>query len=311
VTQLKEWYPQVGIASLCQLFGKTRHAWYDAQWRGDDQVLKEEIILQLVMEIRTSLPRIGTRKLLHLLTPRLAEHKLEVGRDYLFELLATHKLLVRSRKRKAVTTDSRHWMHKYSNLAETLTVVRAEQLWVSDITYIRLTNGFAYLSLITDAYSGKIMGYHLSKSLAAEGCLAALQRALAARMYPAQSLIHHSDRGAQYCCKEYVELLVGNNVAISMTRNGDPYENALAERVNGIVKGEFNLYSSAVGFEQTCLLVQTAIQAYNELRPHASCDYLTPQQAHQHSGVLAKRWKSYPKQQQPQSTEQLIHTPKP
>src|SRR3982750_1614116 len=111
---------------------KTR-LWYDAQWRGDDQLLKEEIILQIVMEIRTSLPRIGTRKLLHLLTPRLAEHKLEVGRDYLFELLATHKLLVKGRKKKLVTTDSRHWMRKYSNLTTALTIVRPEQLWVSDI----------------------------------------------------------------------------------------------------------------------------------------------------------------------------------
>src|SRR4051794_28755165 len=170
------------------------------------------------MEIRTSLPRIGTRKLLHLLTPRLAEHKLEVGRDYLFELLDTHKLLVRSRKRKAVTTDSRHWMHKYSNLTGALSVVRPEQLWVSDITYIRLTNGFAYLSLITDAYSRKIMGYHLSRSLSADGCIAALQRALAVRSYPAQSLIHHSDRGAQYCSKQYVELLGDNRIAISMTQ---------------------------------------------------------------------------------------------
>jgi putative transposase len=311
VTKLKELYPQVGIATLCQLFGKTRHAWYDAQWRGDDQLLKEEIILQIVMEIRTALPRIGTRKLLHLLTPRLAEHHLEVGRDYLFELLATHKLLVRSRRRKVVTTDSKHWMRKYSNLTGALTMVRPEQLWVSDITYIRLTNGFAYLSLITDAYSRKIMGYHLSKTLAAEGCIAALKMALAARSYPAQSLIHHSDRGAQYCCKDYVELLTENKIAISMTQNGDPYENALAERVNGIIKGEFNLYSSAVGFEQTCQLVQTAIQAYNDLRPHASCNYLTPQQAHLHSGVLTRRWKNYPKQEPVKSTEQILHTPKP
>jgi transposase InsO family protein len=265
----------------------------------------------MVMEIRTSLPRIGTRKLLHLLTPRLKEHHLQVGRDYLFDLLDTHKLLVRSRKRKAVTTDSRHWMHKYSNLTTELSVVRPEQLWVSDITYIRLTNGFAYLSLITDAYSRKIMGYHLSKTLAAEGCIAALNRALAARSYPAHSLIHHSDRGAQYCSKDYVDLLIEHKLAISMTQNGDPYENALAERVNGIIKEEFNLYSSAVGFEQTAVLVDQSIQAYNELRPHASCDYLTPQQAHQHSGALTKRWNSYPKQSKPKSNEQITHTPKP
>jgi putative transposase len=108
-----------------------------------------------------------------------------------------------------------------------------------------------------------------------------------------------------------VDLLVGSTIAISMTQNGDPYENALAERVNGIIKGEFNLYSSALGFEQTSQLVQASIHAYNELRPHASCNYLTPAQAHQHSGVLTRRWKSYPKQERSKNTEQSLHTPKP
>ena len=138
-----------------------------------------------------------------------------------------------------------------------------------------------------------------------------MKRALAARSYPAQSLFHHSDRVAQYCLNDYVVLLKGSDIVINITKNGSPYENALAERVNGILKGEFNLYSSAVGFDQTCHLVQTSIQAYNELRPHASCDYLTPQQAHQHSGVLTKRWKSYQQQKHSKSTGQLIDTPKP
>jgi transposase InsO family protein len=240
---MKQYYPQTGIAALCKLFGKTRHAWYDNRSRQQDEFLKEEIIIQLVMEIRKQLPAAGTRKLLHLLEPQLAAHGLQAGRDYLFNLLAAHKLLIRRRKRKVITTDSRHWMHKYSNLIKDIPVTRPEQVWVSDITYIRLLNGFIYLSLITDAYSKKVVGFHVHKTLEAEGCITALQMALTNRLYKPLSLIHHSDRGSQYCCKPYVDLLRHNNIAISMTLNGDPYENAIAERVNGILKQ--NLISTA------------------------------------------------------------------
>lgn len=282
-----------GIERLCKLFGKTRHAWYDHLWRKEDGILKEEIVLQLVQEIRQQLPKIGTRKLQYLVNQKLLEHGLEAGRDYLFDLLSRQKLLIRNRRRTVVTTDSRHWMRKYSNLTLSLQPEYPEQLWVSDITYIRLANGFLYLSLITDAYSRKIVGYSLRKDLRSEGCLQALQMALMSRSCPGRQLIHHSDRGSQYCCREYVDLLTDNNIAISMTNNGDPYENALAERINGIIKSEFNLYSSQMGFEETSIAVAENIKAYNQLRPHASCDYLTPHQAHQQSGTLKKRWKNY------------------
>ena len=189
-----------------------------------------------------------------------------------------------------VTTQSHHWMRKYNNLVRDLVVERAEQLWVSDITYIRMANGFVYLSLITDAYSRKIVGFNLRKDLSGEGCLNALEMALAARTKAGSKLIHHSDRGTQYCSKPYVERLTENNIAISMTENGDPYENALAERVNGILKTEFNLYSCQRGFEETCCLVEQSICAYNHHRPHGSCDYLTPTSAHESSGPLKKRW---------------------
>lgn len=224
---------------------------------------------------------------------KLAEHRLVAGRDHLFDLLARYKLLVRMRRGKAITTDSRHWMRKYENLIMELVLDRPEQLWVSDITYIRITHGFVYLSLITDAYSKKIIGYALRKDLSAAGCMEALEMALECRVTPWLSLIHHSDRGSQYCCKEYVDLLAQNKIAISMTNNGDPYENAIAERVNGIIKNEFNLYGGNGGFEETRLLVSKSIAAYNELRPHSSCDYLTPNQAHQKSGKMEKKWKNY------------------
>jgi putative transposase len=237
------------------------------------------------------MPCIGTRKLHYMLGPRLQEHGIQIGRDYLFELLTQHKLLIRSRRRRAITTDSKHWMRKYNNLITGLTVDWPEQLWVSDITYIRMVNEFAYLSLITDAYSRKIVGFSLRKDLSSEGCINALQMALASRNYDHHQLIHHSDRGSQYCCKEYVNLLTENKVAISMTENGDPYENALAERVNGIIKNEFNLYNRPSNLENSIRLVSNSINIYNTVRPHASCGYLTPEQAHQTNGKLKKRWK--------------------
>ena len=289
---MKQDFPKIGIAVLCRLFGKTRHAYYDSLWRKESSLVKEDVILQEVINIRKDLPRLGTRKLHYVIQNKLISHQISFGRDYLFDLLSEHKLLIRQRKRKAITTDSRHWMRKYSNLVKGLVITRPEQVWVSDITYIRLTNQWGYLSLITDAYSRKIMGYSFRQDLAAEGCINALKMALNNRLYN-ESIIHHSDRGSQYCSHNYVDLLLKNNIGISMTENGDPYENALAERVNGIIKTEFNLYSSSLGFDQTGYQVSKSIKSYNELRPHASCDYLTPNQAHLKSEKLNKRWKNY------------------
>lgn len=289
---MKQDFPKLGIAVLCRLFGKTRHAYYDCLWRKESSLVKEDIILQEVIAIRKDLPRLGTRKLHYVIQNKLISHQIAFGRDYLFDLLSEHRLLIRQRKRKAITTDSRHWMRKYSNLVKGLVMTRPEQVWVSDITYIRLINQWGYLSLITDAYSRKIMGYNFRQDLAAEGCIDALKMALGNRLYNGP-IIHHSDRGSQYCSYNYVDLLLKNNMAISMTENGDPYENALAERVNGIIKIEFNLYSSSLGFDQTAYKISKSIKSYNGVRPHASCDYLTPNQAHLQSGKLTKRWKNY------------------
>lgn len=302
---MKADYPDLSIKKLCGLFGKTRHAYYDKQWREQQDIFSDEIILQTVQKMRRQLPRVGTRKLQELIAPELAAHQIEVGRDYLFDLLAQHKLLIRQRKRKAYTTDSRHWMRKYANLTSQLVVDRPEQLWVSDMTYIRIQNQWGYLSLITDAWSRKIMGFCLRSDMLAEGCVAALQMALDNRVYKEQPLIHHSDRGSQYCCKQYVNMLSSVGIAISMTENGDPYENALAERVNGIIKGEFNLYSSQLNFEQTYQRVLQSITAYNAIRPHGSCDNLTPNQAHQTLTPMKKRWKTYPRLETPPSAGPL------
>ena len=292
---MRQDHPTVALATLCKLFGKTRHSWYDKGWHCKQVLLTDELVLYYVNQIRQQLPKLGTRKLYHLLQTRLAPHHVRVGRDHLFDLLRAHHMLVRQRKRKAHTTDSHHWMHKYANLAGQMTIERPDQLWVSDITYIRLNNEFGYLSMITDAYSRKIVGFDFRLDLSAEGCLQALRMALLQRKSNHLDLTHHSDRGAQYCCKDYVDLLKDNTINISMTENGSPYENALAERVNGIIKNEFDLHCRMTGFDQMKEIINQTITAYNSERPHSSCDYLTPLQAHDQTGRLKKRWKNYKK----------------
>lgn len=287
-------YPKLGIRYLCSLFGKTRNAYYDYLVRRDQSILYNDIVMHYVNEIRSNLPRLGTRKLQHLLTPKLETHGIKIGRDALFNILSDNKLLIRQRKRKAITTDSRHWMKKYNNLIVGLEITRPEQVWVSDITYIRMIHNWAYLSLITDAFSKKIMGFCLRMDLLTEGCIEALNMALSNRMYN-ESLIHHSDRGSQYCSQSYIKILMKNDIAVSMTQKGDPYENAIAERVNGIIKTEFDLNSSQLSFEQTLLKVKNAIENYNEMRPHLSCNFLTPNQAHLEALPMLRRWKNYSK----------------
>ena len=239
------------------------------------------------------MPRIGTRKLHYMLTDTLQQHGISIGRDKLFDLLAEYGLLIRRRKRrKAVTTDSNHPFYKFPNLVRELQVLRPNHLWVSDITYISLRDRFCYLSLVTDAYSRKIIGYCLYPTLKKEGPLKAIAMALQTVTGKLQQpLIHHSDRGLQYCCTDYTTLLEHKGITISMTEKGDPYENAIAERVNGILKAEFDLYRIFDNYQQAMDAVQQAILIYNQQRPHASCNYLTPQQAHQQNGSLTAKWK--------------------
>lgn len=289
---MKQDYPTLGIALLCGLFGKTRHAYYDALWRKDRKIIKKDIVLQEVINIRKQLPKVGTRKLHHMLTECLQSHQINIGRDALFNLLSDHGMLIRQRKRKAITTNSNHWMKKYGNLIKDITITGPEQVWVSDITYIRMISQWGYLSLITDAWSRKIMGYSFRTDLTAKGCVDALLMALDNKIYD-KPVIHHSDRGSQYCSKQYVDILIDNHAAISMTEKSDPYENAIAERINGIIKSEFELHSSFAGFEKTYEKIKESISKYNKIRPHLSCDYLTPDQAHLKTNQLKKKWKNY------------------
>jgi len=289
-------YPHCSVRYFCSLFGKSRQAWYEQVNRRGEQHLSDTIVLKLVKEIRENLPRAGVPKLHFMLKEKLFAHGIKMGRDALYQLLGEHGYLIRYRRRKPYTTDSNHPYRKYPNLIRQLMLTHPGQLWVSDITYIRLTQGFCYLSIITDAYSRKIVGYKLHPTLHSDGAIDALL--MAAKQSKRQgTLIHHSDRGTQYCCSDYVELLNHYGIQISMTEKGDPYENAIAERVNGILKGEFLLDKKFSSFSQAQEAVHSAVEKYNQIRPHSSCDYLTPVQAHEQNGFLRKRWKSKAEQE--------------
>ncbi|CAN0389195.1 unnamed protein product [Phaeothamnion confervicola] len=282
----------IGIKTLCGLFGKTRHAYYDREWSLKAQTVEYAIILKLVEEQRRLLPRAGTPKVLNLIQGSLSQHEIKIGVKKLHHLLAEYGLTVRRKRRRTVTTFSKHWLKKYSNLIKDVKVQAPEEIWVADITYVALRNGFSHLPLITDAYSRKIVGYCLHPTLEHCGPLRALKDAIDQRQYPEKQIIHHSDRGIQYCCGDYIKCLREANFMISMPEKGDPYENAIAERVNGILKDEFDLDRVFEDHQQALIAVNRIITLYNNHRPHASCDFLTPEKAHQLSIVLRKRWKT-------------------
>lgn len=287
---LLQLYPSFSIGFLCKLFGKSRQAYYEQFKEKNDRELEEVIVLKIVAEIRSELPRIGTRKVHFMLQERLAVHDISIGRDRLYELMGEHGYLLRYRKRKPYTTNSNHPYYKYPNLIKDLVLFKPNQLWVSDITYIQLSGKFAYLSIITDAYSRKIVGYCLYPTLHSEGVIQAFLMASKNVKRELYNLIHHSDRGVQYCSANYVEQLNAHRIKISMTENGDPYENAIAERVNGILKTEFELGKPFKDFNEAMHTIDEAIRKYNELRPHLSCNYLTPAVAHQREGALSQSW---------------------
>lgn len=242
------------------------------------------------MRIRCKMPRIGTRKLYFLIQDDLKELGIKIGRDVLFNFLRAEHLLIKPKRSYVKTTDSKHWMKKYPNLVKQIELTGPEQLWVSDITYIKTDNGHEYLSLITDAYSKKIMGYELLNNLSTAGPLQALELAIKNRIYTNQ-LIHHSDRGLQYCSAEYIGKLKENNIKISMTENGDPYENAIAERINGILKYEFLIIDGFKNHFQAMAVISQSIDIYNQSRPHLSCQMLTPNKAHLQQKIQLKKWK--------------------
>jgi putative transposase len=287
---LVQLYSHFSVSYYCRLFGKSRQAFYGQKNQDNDKGFEDALVLKLVAEIRQDLPRCGADKLHYMLQASFTEHGIKLGRDGLYRLLGNYGLLIRHRNRKPYTTNSNHHYRKYPNLIRDMQLTRAGELWVSDITYIRKASGFSYLSIITDAYSHKIVGYKLHPSLHSKGPEDALVVACgdAKKRY---NLIHHSDRGIQYCCSEYVRLIEHHGIGLSMTEKGDPYENAIAERVNGILKHEHGLKQTFATEAQAIQAVDMAVKKYNERRIHDSVGRLTPVMAHEQKGILKKHWK--------------------
>lgn len=281
----------MGIGRLCKLFGKTRHAFYDKNWYLTKRHSDEEIIIELLYQIRREINVLSTRAIYHMIKSTLRDHGITIGRDELHEIRRQYGLLHRRTRKYCRTTDSNHRFRKHPNRLIGLAIDRIDQVWVSDITYIKVQDAFSFLSLVTDAHSRKIMGYCLFPTLQAEGPLTALRMAVSNLSGPPQNLIHHSDRGIQYCCDEYIEELQLYCIESSMTNNGDPYENAIAERLNGILKKHFNLRRTFASYEEAKKAVDRAVRGYNEIRPHQSISMLTPSAAHSFDGVLQRTWR--------------------
>lgn len=235
-------------------------------------------VKNLVMYWRQFMPRIGGKKLYTLIKPKLVELNIKLGRDCFFDVLREHNLLVKPKKNYTKTTDSNHWMRKHPNLLKAYQPKAAEDVFVSDITYVKSNEGVHYLSLVTDAYSRRIMGYELSNEMKATDVVKALDMTINQRLYQ-HNAIHHSDRGLQYCSQVYQDTLNKNNIKPSMTDGYDCYQNALAERVNGILKQEFLLYECR-NIDELKRLVEESIFIYNEMRPHLSLGMKTPNQVH-------------------------------
>lgn len=265
------------------MFGISRQGYYQRQQRIDERLKELSQVKAAVIKERIHLPRLGTRKLYYLLNKQIRSKGIKIGRDALFDFLRSEHLLVKPKRSYHKTTNSKHWLHKHPNLLKERKPVRPNEIWVSDITYIDTAEQTAYLSLITDAYSRKIVGYHLHDSLHTDGCAAALEMALKNEKF--NELIHHSDRGLQYCSTQYQQILNKNNIIPSMTDGYDCYQNALAERINGILKEEFLIVKpNHIG--QARIIIAQAVKLYNERRPHLALNYLTPQKVHQQK-VLA------------------------
>jgi transposase InsO family protein len=271
--------------------GYSPQAYHKKQKRNVVQMSKEHLILQQIDNIRKYQPRCGGRKLFIMLQPFFNEHQIAIGRDNFFDLLKRNKLLVRRTKRSVHTTNSKHHFHRYPNMVKDFTPLKAHELWVADITYIPLKNRFAYLFLITDAYSRKIVGFHVSDDMKVSSATIALKKALAQKP-PETIVIHHSDRGIQYCSTAYVQLLQQHNAHISMTQNGDPYENAIAERVNGILKTEL-ISKYYDNIDIASIHIARCITIYNYKRRHSSINWQIPHDVHQQQGPQIRRWKNY------------------
>ena len=269
---------KVSLMRGCRLFGISRQSIYQARQRSQ---AKEQLLAPVESEVRKwrrRLPRVGTRKLYYMITPVLENEGIKLGRDGLFAYLKHKGLLIKPAKSYTKTTFSHHRFKKHPNLYKGISLVRPNQVYVSDITYVESAQGVHYLSLVSDAFSRKIVGYQLSRDMKASSVVKALKKTVVNR-FDKSELIHHSDRGSQYCSDIYQQALKKYKMVPSTTDGYDCYQNALAERVNGILKQEFLIYKCNT-FNQLKVLIKESVDAYNEIRPHLSLGMKTPNQVH-------------------------------
>lgn len=285
------------LTDMCRLLGYSRSWYYKSSTRKAVMEMEAQWIVNRVKEIREDHPRIGTRKLYSMLADFRSSAQIKMGRDAFFSLLGERKLLIKKKRRSMRTTNSVHGFRKYPDLRKELTVDRKNQLWVSDITYWKPGSKFLYINFITDAYSHKIVGYHLAKTMKVVENLRSLKMALkdlATEDCKQTNLIHHSDRGFQYCAYQYVKKLRNQGIKISMTESSDPRDNAVAERINGIIKNEYLYKIRTDDFNAARKAVDEAVKLYNEHRPHLSIGMLTPSELHDNEQLRFKKlWKTY------------------
>lgn len=283
----------MSINMACKLLGRARSTFFEVRnnrtIKAKNELLIEQYILEKVMHFRMDMPRIGGKKLFYLINQDEQRKQFKFGQKKFFDVLRKHDLLVKKRKKHVFTTDSKHWRNQFDNLVEGMTINRPEQIWVADITYFKTRNRYLYGHLITDAYSKKLMGGVVADNMKAITTLLALQMAIQNRQYD-DTLIHHSDRGFQYLSKVYTDHLKLNNIKISVTQNGSPYDNPVAERINGIIKSEFGLGNCLKNLEEAKQLLEKAMHIYNHKRPHWSNHLLTPNQMHNQSVLKPISW---------------------
>ena len=303
MSKLRVTNPDISVDKLCELFGKTRQAYYQKLRYGYVEKSEETVIIKMVKDYKGNMGKLGARKIWHLINSREPGF---VGRDRLFEIMSAHGLLNPRRKRSIRTTWSASWLKRFPNLVREIVPTASNQVWVSDITYIPTDSGFLYLHLVTDAYCKLILGWNLSKSLHASFTIEALRMAIRHVNCDLTGLIHHSDRGCQYCSEAYVKLLQDNGIEISMTQTGDPRDNPIAERVNGILKTEWFDNNDFHGFDDAYARVAEVINVYNTQRPHLSLNYQTPIQASLQTGIQIHKWKNYYKSKNQQYEKNKI-----
>ena len=265
---------------MCKLLGYSKQAYYKREDKAFEKQLRKAQVKAMVMDVRCKLPRLGTRKVYHLIKDDIQSQGIKTGRDKLFDLLRAEGLLIGKRRKYTKTTNSKHWMRKYPNLIKDLKLTKPEQLWVADITYLQTKQGHDYLHLITDAYSKQIMGYEHADNLKTSSTVKALQMALDNRQY-SHGLIHHSDRGSQYIYKEYIEILKQHKCNISMSLTAQ--DNAYAERINRTIKEEYLDYWRPSSFIELKRYVNKAVKSYNHKRPHNGINKISPD-------IFEKQW---------------------